>query len=245
MRYAVISDIHSNLPALEAVVQALDGLHIDGYYCLGDIVGYGSWPNECCAIIAGLNPTVLRGNHDEAAVSPGKELWFTNAARACILWTRSVLSEESLALLHSLPPMHVLDDVTLCHGSVPDPDFYTTTPRESLLSFAVMRTPLCFLGHTHYSEFFRYDSLVDTMPEEIMRPDGGTIHLEVGPKYLINPGSVGQPRDGNSQAAFAVYDTNTSTVEFHRVSYNVRAAQEGIIAAGLPESMAARLSEGI
>ncbi len=245
MRYAVISDIHSNLPALEAVVQALGGLRVDGYYCLGDIVGYGSSPNECCDIVSGFGATVLRGNHDEAAFTPGKELWFTNAARACIVWTRSALTDESLAFLKSLEPSHVLDGVTLCHGSVPDPDFYTTTPREALLSFAVLRTPLCFFGHTHYAEWFRYDSLVDPMPEELMRPEGGVLHLEVGPKYLINPGSVGQPRDGNSQAAFAVYDADAATVEFHRISYNVSAAQQGILRAGLPESMAARLSEGI
>ena len=245
MRYAVISDIHSNLPALEAVIQALGSLRVDGYYCLGDVVGYGSSPNECCEIVSRLGATILRGNHDEAAISPGKEQWFPNAARACILWPRSVLTEESRAFLIALEPLHVLDGVTLCHGSVSDPDFYTTTPREALLSFAVLRTPLCFFGHTHYAEFFRYDSLVDTMPEEIMRPDGGVLHLEVGPKYMINPGSVGQPRDGNSQAAFAIYDVAEATVEFHRVSYNVSAAQEGILLAGLPESMAARLTEGI
>jgi predicted phosphodiesterase len=245
MRYGIISDIHANLPALETVLHHLEGLRIDAYCCLGDVVGYGSSPNECCDLVTRLGAVVLRGNHDEAAITPGKEMWFTNAARVCILWTRRVLTDDSRAFLMSLDPLHVLDAATLCHGSVPDPDFYTTTPREALLSFAVMRTPLCFLGHTHYSEWFRYDSLVDTMPEEFMRPDGGVLHLEVGPKYLINPGSVGQPRDGNSQAAFAVFDTDAAVVEFHRVSYNVSGAQEGILAAGLPESMAARLAEGI
>jgi predicted phosphodiesterase len=245
MRYAVISDIHSNVQALEAALQALGSLGIDKYVCLGDVVGYGSSPNECCDLISALDAVVLRGNHDEAAISPGKELWFTNAARACIVWTRSVLTDASREFLLSLEPSHLLDGLTLCHGSVPDPDFYTTTPREALLSFKVLRTPLCFYGHTHYAEWFRHDALVDPLPEEWRLPEGGALRLEVGPKYMINPGSVGQPRDGNSQAAFAVYDTEAAVVEFHRISYHVAAAQEGIMAAGLPEAMAARLAEGI
>lgn len=245
MRYAILSDIHSNLPALEAVLDALASESIDQYLCLGDIVGYGPFPNECCEIVRQLNCISVRGNHDEAAVSPGKEVWFTWAARACILWTREVLSEENRAFLASLEPVVRLDDIVLCHGSVPDPDFYTTTPREAMLTFRVLNQHLCLFGHTHYAGWFAYCPQRAQLPSQHASPNGGVVELENGTFYMVNPGGVGQPRDGNSCAAYAILDTEKRRIELRRQPYNIARTQQAIALAGLPEAMAARLSFGI
>ncbi len=245
MRYAVISDIHGNLPALERVVAEIDHAAVDAILCLGDIVGYGAFPNECCQLLRDLGATAVRGNHDEAAVRPGKEAWFTAAARACILWTREVLTEDNRAFLANLKPRLRLDDITLCHGSYLDPDFYTTTPREAMLTFRVLDTPICLFGHTHYAEWFEYHTDDDDLPMEFFATHGGAVEIRDNVLYMINPGAVGQPRDGNPRAAYGILDTDQRRFEFHRVEYDIARAQNAIIRAGLPQAMAARLSVGI
>ncbi len=244
MLYAVISDIHANLPALEAVLHECEELGVDRFLCLGDIVGYGAFPNECCQIIRELDADIVRGNHDEAAVRPGKELWFTTPARLCILWTREVLEEENRRFLATLKPFRVREQYTICHGSLADPDYYTTSPYEAAVSFRLMETPIGFLGHTHVAEYYRWRQDMEPLPRQTLCPDGCRIQLGEG-KYLINPGAVGQPRDGNSLASFAVWNVEERWVEIRRVPYNVRAAQEAILKAGLPEAMAMRLSYGV
>jgi len=244
MRYAVLSDIHSNLPALERVLTECSRLGAEHYLICGDIVGYGAEPNECCDLIRELPASVVRGNHDDVAVHPGGEEWFTAAARACILWTREVLNDENREFLEGLRPSLQLDGAHLCHGSLPDPDMYTTSATEALYTFSVMEEQCCFLGHTHYAEWYTYRA-DNRSPSHHPRPEGGECHLADDRLYIINPGAVGQPRDGNSQASFAIWDTAAKLVTIIRVSYDIEAAQQRILDAGLPPNMAERLRYGI
>ncbi|MEI6500274.1 MAG: metallophosphoesterase family protein [Armatimonadota bacterium] len=244
MTYAVLSDIHSNLPALRRVLDECAGLGIEDFLITGDVVGYGAQPNECCEIIRDLRAVVIRGNHDEAAVKPGKEEWFTAGARACILWTREALSDENREFLEELRPSHRLDGAHLAHGSLPDPDLYTSLPQEALRTAEVMEEPICFLGHTHYAEWYTYRG-DHRPPTQHSRPGGGEFTLAADRKYVVNSGSVGQPRDGNSQASFVVWDTEAALVTIHRISYDIVAAQQRILDAGLPANMADRLKYGI
>jgi len=244
MSYAILSDIHANFQALQRVLKDAARLQIERFIICGDLVGYGAQPNECCQAIRELNAPVVRGNHDEAAVRPAKEEWFNAAARACIQWTRETLSEDNLAFLRELPPTQRVPGAHVCHGSLPDPDLYTTGPREAMTSLAVMEEDLCFLGHTHCAEWYTYRN-DQRLPGQSPRPEGGRLELAAGRKYVVNPGGVGQPRDGNSQTSYAVWDPEARTVEIRRLSYDVAAAQRLIYEAGLPQSMAERLRYGV
>ncbi|MEA3402864.1 MAG: metallophosphoesterase family protein [Armatimonadota bacterium] len=245
MRYAVLSDIHSNLVALEAVLADLAEEAIDRYLCLGDIVGYGARPNQCCDLIRELDAVSIRGNHDEAAVDPAKAEWFTAPARACILWTTEQLREDNMEFLRALPTLRVVDDdITICHGSVPDPDHYTVTPLDALMSLRAMETPIAFFGHTHYSEWFVWGQ-GNELPEEFPIPSGGSLHIRNDHVYLINPGAVGQPRDGNEMASYAIFDDETGDVVIKRVAYDIATAAQQMREAGLPEAMYARLWLGV
>lgn len=245
MRYAVLSDIHSNLVALQAVLAELADKQIDQYLCLGDIVGYGARPNQCCDTVRELDALCVRGNHDEAAVHLEKAEWFTAPARACILWTREQLREDNLHCLEELPRSRVINDaITICHGSVPDPDHYTVTPVDAMLSFQEMTTPITFYGHTHYAEWF-IDSGDGELPDEHPMPSGGSLQLDPDRRYLINPGAVGQPRDGNERASYAVYDDEAYEIVIHRVAYDIAKAALQMQKAGLPEAMYARLWLGV
>ncbi|MHB8996251.1 MAG: metallophosphoesterase family protein [Armatimonadota bacterium] len=244
MKYAILSDIHSNLPALTRVLAECEQLAISDFLITGDIVGYGAEPNECCELVRGLRATVIRGNHDEAAIRPGKEEWFTAAAKACILWTREVLTPDNLEFLEQLRPSYHLEGAHICHGSLPDPDLYTTTPQDAVLTFRLMAEPLCFIGHTHYAEWYtnRQDN---RLPSQHARPEGGEVQLVPERQYIVNAGAVGQPRDGNSQASFAIWDTEVRLVTICRLSYDIAAAQQRILDAGLPANMAERLKFGV
>jgi len=245
LRYAVISDVHSNVVALEAVLEALSGAAVDRYLCLGDIVGYGPRPNQCCDLIRELDCICIRGNHDAAAVDLHKAEWFTAPARACIIWTNGQLRPDNVEFLRSLQPTETIgDEITLCHGSVPDPDHYTVTALDALLSFQAMSTPLALFGHTHYAEWFAYRG-GDELPEEHPHPFGGRCVLEDSARYLVNPGAVGQPRDGNAEAAYAIYDDQTREVVLERVPYDIDRTVQQMKDAGLPDSMWARLRLGV
>ncbi len=244
MRYGIISDIHSNLPALERVLAVLAEAAIDTYLCLGDIVGYSAWPNECCELVQDIGAICIRGNHDEAILHPALEDWFNADARACLVWTRAQLREANRDFLAALEPSRALDDMIICHGSIPDPSHYITSPHGALPSFEAMPGRLAFFGHTHYAEWFVQADAAE-LPEQHSSPGGGTCLLKPGHKYLINPGAVGQPRDDNPQAAFAIYDEPAGRVELHRVDYDIARAQRQMVAAGLPLSMSLRLSLGV
>jgi len=245
VRYAVISDVHSNVVALEAVLDEISAAAVDLYLCLGDIVGYGPRPNQCCDLIRELDCVCVRGNHDEAAVDLSKAEWFTSPARACIIWNHHQLRPDSLDFLAALEPSQTIEErITICHGSVPDPDHYTVTPLDALLSFTVMSTPLALFGHTHYAEWFTL-TRGEHLPEEHPHPFGGRCALEDSTQYLVNPGAVGQPRDGNEQAAYAIYDDQTGEVALHRVDYDIERTVAQMKEAGLPDSMWARLRLGV
>lgn len=244
MRYAILSDIHANVLALEKVLEEARRQSVEAFLCLGDVVGYGARPNECCDYLRDLKAVVVRGNHDEAAVTPGKEEWFTLPARECIRWTRDQLTAENQAFLESLQPFNRLPGAHLCHGALSDPDLYTTSPGEAFVSLSLMEERCCFLGHTHYAEWYVYRN-DGRLPTQHLRPQGGELQLVSGRSYVINPGAVGQPRDSNSQASFAIWDNEASKVTIYRVSYEVETTRQQILAAGLPPSMADRLPYGV
>ena len=222
----------------------LEGEPLDRILCLGDVVGYCASPNECCDIMREMDALVVRGNHDLAAVTPGAERWFTAAARECILWTREQLTEENRQFLESLEPEAQFAGAHLCHGAVFEPDYYTTDPEDAMLSFRVMELALAFFGHTHYAEWFTQNGS-HSLPVQHPMPHGGVLTVEEGRRYLVNPGALGQPRDGNSQAAYAVWEQEEGIIVLHRVPYSIRDTQERMEAAGLPWNMAARLVTGV
>ncbi|MFW5869252.1 MAG: metallophosphoesterase family protein, partial [Armatimonadota bacterium] len=166
-------------------------------------------------------------------------------ARACILWTREQLREDNLQFLSELPTLEIVDDaITICHGSVPDPDQYTVTPVDAMMSFREMTTPVAFFGHTHYAEWF-VDSGDGHLPVEHPLPSGGSLHLKSDNLYLVNPGAVGQPRDGNELASFAIYDDEAREIVIHRVAYDIAKAALQMQEAGLPDAMHSRLWMGV
>jgi diadenosine tetraphosphatase ApaH/serine/threonine PP2A family protein phosphatase len=222
----------------------LDAMPVDRILCLGDIVGYGASPNECCDLLRAANVLAVQGNHDRAAVQPGEERWFTPAAKQCILWTREQLSEHNRGFLGALCVRAKVEGANLCHGALFDPDFYTTTPDEASMSMRLMTEPLCWFGHTHYAEWFE-EEVVGSIPIQRSATRGAAVQLIATSRYLINPGAVGQPRDGNSMAAYALWNTETGAVDLQRVPYNIRAAQDKMAAASLPGNMSARLLLGV
>jgi len=245
LRYAVLSDIHSNLVALQVVRDDLADAQIDRYLCLGDIVGYGPRPNQCCDLVRELDAISISGNHDEAAVDTAQAEWFTAPARACLLWTAEQLRSDNREFLASLPRLRIVDDrITICHGSIPDPDHYTVTPLDAVLSLEAMETAVAFFGHTHYAEWFA-STRDGRLPAEHPTPSGGSLRIQEGVRYLINPGAVGQPRDGNPKAGYAIYDTETNEVVIKRLAYDIAATAEQMEEAGLPEAMHARLWLGV
>ncbi len=243
MRYGIISDVHGNMAALQRVFDYLDGQHVTNCLCCGDIVGYGAHPNECCDMMRERECVCVMGNHDEAAWRPEKDRWFTGAARACIEWTREVLTSENIEFLSELPRTQMVDQIQICHGSLPDPDAYVYDPYTAAQTLDRMNGRVCFFGHTHCTSWFVEDE-PRTLPSHYSNPSGCEIQIKSDRRYMINPGSVGQPRDGNSQAACAIYDTDEDLVTIKRLGYDVEAAQSAIIDAGLPGEMASRLSVG-
>lgn len=245
MRYLVLTDIHANLQALDAVLAAAPRADFDRLLILGDIVGYGADPNGVVERVRALNAdAIIRGNHDKVASGIDSAETFNHAARYAALWTLDHLAPEHREWLESLPrgPV-VVDDVELCHGSPDDEDEYIFEPVDAVEALRGTRCPLCFFGHTHVQ--IGYWMSLDQFDVIIPETDGVTeVVLQPGRRYLINPGSVGQPRDGDARAAFATYDATTGVVRLHRVNYDVPAAQSRITAAGLPEGLARRLAVG-
>ena len=248
MRYLVVSDSHGNRFGLEAVLAASEG-HFDTILCLGDIVGYGAHPNECCDLLRQREAVCLMGNHDAAALDLINLNWFNPIARQAALWTREQLTPENRAWLGSLPPRRDFETFQAVHGSLREPleeyinDFATIEP-----NLLLMERSLCFFGHTHVA-------VVYCAPERAQwkRPDqlqgasltfGGLIEPDAGINYLVNPGSCGQPRDGNAQARYALYDTESGVIDVRAVDYDVQAARKAIIRAGLPGSLGDRLLTG-
>lgn len=246
MRYLILSDIHANLEALEAVLEAAPPATFDRLLVLGDLVGYGASPNEVIERLDQLHPdAIVRGNHDKVAAGLTDPDEFTELAAEAARWTQTALTPANRARLASLPrgPLLVDGALELCHGAPFDEDAYLVSRLDVLRAFQAARRPLCLFGHTHIAAVIgRVDDRLDvTLPEGQATV---TVSLRETTRYLINPGSVGQPRDGDPRAAYAVLDTEQRTVTLYRVAYPVERAQQRILAAGLPARLAHRLALG-
>jgi diadenosine tetraphosphatase ApaH/serine/threonine PP2A family protein phosphatase len=246
MRYLILSDIHANLEALEAVLTEAPRHTFDRLLVLGDVVGYGADPNAVVDLVRSLAPDmIIRGNHDKVAAGVESAEAFNHAARDAAVWTFDRLRPENRDFLTQLPegPLDIDETVEICHGSPDDEDEYIFEPVDAIEALRGTRLSPCFFGHTHVPIAYwlstdRFDVIVAPSETETR------ITLEPGRRYLVNPGSVGQPRDGDPRACYAVYDSETREVTWRRVAYSIEAAQQKIVDAGLPEGLARRLALG-
>ncbi|WP_263382540.1 metallophosphoesterase family protein [Granulicella arctica] len=250
MRALILSDIHGNLEALQAVVAAAAGTY-EQLWNLGDMVGYGASPNEVLDLLRPISSLNVRGNHDRVCCGLTSSIGFNPVARAAAQWTQAELTPEHLDWLRACPqgPLHPLQPgITCAHGSPLNEDHYILNMRDAWAPLQQMTTPLTFFGHTHVQGGFaqKEHEWQEFHPHYTTRNDANAwaIQLQPGVRHLINPGSVGQPRDSDWRAAFAIYDSDTQEIIFHRVPYDLTAAQGRILMAGLPERLAARLREG-
>lgn len=246
MRYLIVSDMHGNWDAFSAVLDAVSGQSFDVHLVLGDLVGYGASPNEVVAAVRELpNLCVVRGNHDKvvATIDDGEN--FNHVALAAARWTTRNLSEENLAYVRDLPegPVEVRESLAICHGSPLDEDAYVFSDYDAYEIFASHEAPLTFFGHTHVPSLFSLGGAYGVEVRALR--DEGELRLEEGVRYLLNPGSIGQPRDRDPRAAYMIYDSDEGLVAWHRLTYPVAGAQEKIRAAGLPGVLADRLAVGI
>jgi len=250
LRLLVISDIHANLEALEACLDAAP--EYDQVYNLGDIVGYGADPNEVTERSRQLGSVFVRGNHDKACAGLINLDDFNPIAGMAALWTRQALEPGHLEFLQQLPqgPLTPVENVQLVHGSPRDEDEYILMASDAYILLTQAAAPLIFFGHTHVQRCFLLESGTGVgkslVPAYKSAKGKQSIRLDLKPetKYMINPGSIGQPRDNDPRGAFLLYDTDQNSITFFRVPYDIDRAQEKIIAAGLPERLAARLAEG-
>lgn len=246
VRYLILSDIHANETALEAALEAAKG-RWDRTVCLGDLVGYGPDPNEVTERVRELSHLTIRGNHDKAATGLANADDFNPIARNAVLWTREKLTPQNFEYLKALPkgPLRA-DDFTIIHGSVHDEDEYVFAPELALPSLRDAPSPVVFFGHTHIQGGFTLHG--EEMAVLHFKPAFGghfsRLTIEEGPTYLLNPGSIGQPRDGDPRAAFAIADMENQWVEFWRVPYDIEKVQKRMADAGLPEPLILRLSFG-
>ncbi len=245
MRLAVISDIHANLHALEAVLAEIDRDPPDELWCLGDVVGYGAQPNECARIVAERADLCLAGNHDLAALGELDISAFSPAAAEAARWTRDELEEEPRKYLAGLETTDESRDIALYHASPRDPIWeYVLTPEQAGECIARQSKRVAMIGHSHIALCFRAADDGDVDATQGAQVTGGT-ELDVSDgRWLLNPGSVGQPRDGDPRAAWLVLDTETWTASYERAEYAVNDAAEAIIKAGLPEHLGRRLAVG-
>ncbi len=242
LRVCLISDIHGNLQALESVVKAVDDC--DEWWCAGDIVGYGPYPNECVVIARDLGTKCVAGNHDLASIGKIGLKDFNDIARFACEWTSARLTAESKDYLRSLPLIREIRNETgLYHGSFRDPIWeYIMDPYQAVRNFHDCDFPISYIGHSHVPMVFalRDDGeLWATIPD-----DGFQLTFEVGTRYIVNVGSVGQPRDGDPRACFVIYDMESRTIKFNRVEYSIEKVQNKMMEVGLPEYLSARLSFG-
>jgi diadenosine tetraphosphatase ApaH/serine/threonine PP2A family protein phosphatase len=241
MRILVLSDVHANLPALEASLKAAG--QFDGVWCLGDLVGYGPNPNQCIERVRKLpNLICLLGNHDAATLGRIDLDTFNREAQLAVRWTRDHISPDNLNFLENLPETQVSGQVTLVHGSPRNPVWeYLLDPYSAQDNFAYFQTPYCFVGHTHLPIMFLPNSNGAAAYWKSLTPGQLTCLPE---KAILNPGSVGQPRDHDARSGFAVFDTNDNSWIPIRVDYDVRGVIDEIRNAGLPARNALRLEEG-
>lgn len=243
MRYAIISDLHSNLRAFQAVLEHLEvGGPVEEIWCLGDVVGYGPSPNECISLLRSYPHVCIAGNHDWAAVGRLDIADFNPEAASAALWTSRQLRPESRAFVEALPLTLTRGDFTLAHGTPLNPIWeYLLSERAARVSFTHFGTRYCLVGHSHVPVLFHLDEEgrvgLQDMPRD--RP----FRLEAG-RWILNPGSVGQPRDGDPRASYVVYEGDTEEFRQFRVAYDIAATQRRMLELGLPRMLAERLSYG-
>ena len=247
MRFLILSDIHANVEAFDAVLGAAPRDTWDRALVLGDLVGYGAEPNGVIERVLALEPlAVIRGNHDKAACRLGDASDFNHIARVAAMWTAEALSAENRMYLERLPagPRSIDETVEICHGAPFDEDHYVFDVADASRALDSAARPVCLFGHTHLPVVYRRGG--DGDAGFVPHGDQDTIEvpLDDDARYLVNPGSVGQPRDGDPRAAFGIYDGVRRTLTLRRVEYAVEAAQRRIFDAGLPPSLAHRLALG-
>jgi diadenosine tetraphosphatase ApaH/serine/threonine PP2A family protein phosphatase len=245
LRYLLLSDIHANADAFDSVLEHASG-RWDRVLVLGDLVGYGAEPNVVVDRVRELGPdVVIRGNHDKAATGIDDGSQFNHVARVAAMWTAGQLTPSNLEYLRALPmgPAEIDAVTEICHGAPFDEDHYIFDGNDARMAFDASEHPLCLFGHTHLPVILRLvdDAMYGGAPEG---PNETRVPLQRGARYLVNAGSIGQPRDGDARAAYGVLDDDAREVTLFRVSYDVEKAQSRILAAGLPPSLAARLAFG-
>ena len=240
MRYGIFSDIHSNVEALDAALEVYKKEGIERYLCLGDIVSYGPDPSQCIQIVRELKAKVIAGNHEWGVCAKSKLEDFTDIAQEALIWTKDALKEQELDFLGALPLVYEEENFILVHGSLDSPaDFYYLNDmKDADRSLAALKKQVCFVGHTHRPGVF-----VERDEDLFFKPLK-VLELEDNKRYIVNVGSIGQPRDRDCRACVVIYDTDTRTIELKRVEYDFRRTQEKILKSGLPESLAWRLAEG-
>jgi len=240
MKYAIISDIHGNLEALNTVLKDADARGCEKIICGGDVVGYNANPKECMDIVRGLDIPCVMGNHDEYIGQDCDLSAFNPVAAEAVIWTREQLSDEDRQWLRDLRYVRLVDHFSIVHGTMDSPRYwgYVQDVADAAASFTYQSTALCFHGHTHVPVVFVDDGV------SIEHATFTNLKLEPGSRYFINVGSVGQPRDGDPRASYCIYDSEAESVELFRLPYDIEAAQQKIRDAGLPERLADRLDFG-
>jgi diadenosine tetraphosphatase ApaH/serine/threonine PP2A family protein phosphatase len=242
LRYCIFGDVHGNLEALEAVLADAAKQDIERHVCVGDIVGYGADPRACVARVLEVTSQIVAGNHDCATVGRTDLEYFNVFAKEAVLWTQAQLSAEEMAFLRGLPLTLSVDGMTIVHATVHQPELfgYIESELSARLSFEALEDDIAFLGHSHVPVIFFYEQ----QEEEIWYSQDREVPMGDFSKAIVNVGSVGQPRDENPRAAYAIYDTEQQKVFIRRVDYDVEKAKQKILNAGLPEVLATRLAIG-
>lgn len=239
-KIAILGDIHANIDALDAVIDDARSRSCTDFVCVGDVVGYNSKPAECIARVRELNCVTVRGNHDHYCSYNENLDDFQPLAASVIEWTRRQLSEEDGRWLRDLPYKKAVQGLMLVHSTLDMPESwgYVFDELSAEANFHCQMTPICFHGHTHVPIIF------ERQPTHVTRIDPQSMKLALGSKYFVNVGSVGQPRDGDPRSAYVIYEPKTRMLEYVRVAYDVQAAMERNLKAGLPERLAHRLAQG-
>jgi predicted phosphodiesterase len=247
MRYFVLSDIHSNIEALQACIRRAGQAGYDAVLCCGDIVGYGPNPIEAIDLVRELNAVTIRGNHDRVAADREDAHEFNQHARRAIFWTRSVLPDSYLEYLAGLPmgPLSVAESAQLVHGAIADEDAYIFTDADGDENLRIAQQRLTFFGHSHIPSVFANDANGDsTEPPSYEFDEFTAVKCDGTAKLLINPGSIGQPRDGDPRASFLIWDNQRGRLEFYRVDYDIEETQAKMEKANLPSYLIQRLARG-
>ena len=240
MRYAILSDIHGNAQALEGVVNAALKCEPHAFLCVGDTVGYGADPHRCLNALKRLKAVHIAGNHDWAVIGRLDAGYFTEEGKIAIEWTRNHISFEDITYLSSFEISYKNDDLILVHATLHQPSafHYLNDVEKCQKTFELMDRRLCFIGHTHVPGIFIQKG------GKVYYAENAAVEIDPSCQYIVNVGSVGQPRDKNPLSSYCIYDTHTRMIAIHRVSYDIPSAQNAIISAGLPAKLATRLSTG-